>query len=303
MNRIAVYALGGHALESTSSSDRTESALVMAKVVSDIIDLLENNWRVVITHGNGPQVGRLLSMDEHEHHSMDEWVAATQGMIGHTLSLHLNSIFRQRERAEHCVALLTHVMVKRDDHGFEFPTKPVGKILTSSEVMSKDWDIAQTVNGPRRVVASPSPGAIIELEAIRQLLHLGVVVIAGGGGGIPIVDDGEDWYGVPAVIDKDLLSAEIANQIDASALFITTDVEAIYTQYGTSQAKAHRIITTKQLEQFQENGEFPTGSMLPKTRALQAFVHQHENRTSILCQPGEVLAALRGQAGTTVVNT
>ena len=199
MRKTAVYALGGNALQSPAE-ESADASRVLAKVMSDVIDLLEMDWSVVITHGNGPQVGHLLSMDEQHTHDLDAWVAATQGMIGHELSLHLNAILRRRRRPERTAVVLTHVEVDPEDEGFQWPTKPVGPVLDAETVMSADWDIAQTVHGPRRVVASPFPLRIHEIDVIRHLVDLRAVVFCGGGGGIPVVRRGEQRTPTPPSI-------------------------------------------------------------------------------------------------------
>ena len=162
VSRTLVYAIGGNALSSPSGDDEEKTALVLAKVMSDVVDLLEAGWRVILTHGNGPQVGHLMSLDSSQ--AMEEWVAATQGMIGYSLSINLESILRRRNRPEATSVILTRVEVNPDDSGFKFPTKPVGPILSNEQVMSEDWDIAETVNGPRRVVASPAPLKILDID-------------------------------------------------------------------------------------------------------------------------------------------
>ena len=163
MNRTVVYAIGGNALSSPQGGQEHETALVLAKVMSDVIDLLEAGWRVILTHGNGPQVGHLMSLDASQ--PMEEWVAATQGMIGHSLSINLDSILLKRARPESTAVVLTRVEVDPSDEAFAFPTKPVGPILSDKQVMAEDWDIAETVNGPRRVVASPKPSENIRLRS------------------------------------------------------------------------------------------------------------------------------------------
>ena len=167
MTRSVVYAIGGNALSSPTGGGDEETALVLAKVMSDVIDLLEAGWRVILTHGNGPQVGHLMALDSSQ--PMDDWVAATQGIIGHSLSINLDSILRRRNRPEKTSVILTRVEVDPEDPGFKFPTKPVGPILSDEQVMSEDWDIAETINGPRRVVASPSPKAILDIDIIQSL--------------------------------------------------------------------------------------------------------------------------------------
>jgi carbamate kinase len=299
MSKLAVYALGGNALEAPGghASDALE---VLARVMSDIVDLLEMDWRVVITHGNGPQVGHLLGLDADGAMGMERWVAATQGMIGHQLSLQLQTILHRRRRPERTAMVLTHVEVDPEDEGFTWPTKPVGPVLDAQTVMSADWDIAQTVHGPRRVVASPAPLRVMELDVIRQLVDLQGVVICGGGGGVPVLHREEGLQGVAGVIDKDLLSSLLASDLEADALIISTGVDAIYSDFGTPQASLHRRLSVDELKSMQQAGHFPAGSMGPKVSALSAYCVSSPEGRAVLCQPGDVLAALRGERGTTV---
>ena len=229
VSKIVVYAIGGNALAPPGGASGDEHAMILAQVMSDVVDLLEADWSVVLTHGNGPQVGKLMTMDADLIHTMDEWVAATQGMIGHTLSLQLNSILSHRHRPERTAVVLTRVLVDADDEAFTFPTKPVGPVLSAEEVMARDWDIATTINGPRRVVASPMPMSVLDIDVIRTLVQQRAVVICGGGGGIPIINDEKQFKGVPSVIDKDRLSALLASELGAEALIISTGVEAVFT--------------------------------------------------------------------------
>ena len=248
MSKIVVYAVGGNALAPPGSSDDGEHALVLAKVMSDVVDLLEAGWSVVLTHGNGPQVGELMAMDGEVSHAMDEWVAATQGMIGHALSLHLNSILKHRHRPERTAVVLTRVLVDAQDEAFALPTKPVGPVLSAQEVMKRDWDIATTVHGPRRVVASPLPERILDLDVIQTLVEQRAVVICGGGGGIPVIEHERHYTGVPAVIDKDRLSSLLAVDLQAEALIISTGVPAVYTNFGKSNQEEHRHLSASEAE-------------------------------------------------------
>ncbi len=298
MKKLAVYALGGNALQ-PPKGDSTNSSEVLARVMSDVIDLLEMDWTVIITHGNGPQVGHLMEMDADGIHSLESWVAATQGMIGHDLSMNLQAILQRRLRPERTAVILTRVEVDSDDPAFALPTKPVGPILDAKTVMSADWDIAETIHGPRRVVASPEPLQIIELDVIRKLVELQAVVICGGGGGVPVVDRDGHLVGVPAVIDKDLLSSRLAIDLKADALIISTDADAVYTDFGTKKAKSLRNISVEEAESMDEKGQFPAGSMRPKVRALCSYVSIVEAGQGIFCKPGSVLDALRGEEGTT----
>ena len=299
MTRTLVYAIGGNALSSPTGGEEEESALVLAKVMSDVIDLLEAGWRVILTHGNGPQVGYLMSLDSTQ--PMDDWVAATQGMIGHSLSINLDSILRRRNRPEKTSVILTRVEVDASDPGFQFPTKPVGPILTSEQVMSEDWDIAETINGPRRVVASPSPKEILDLDIIQSLIAKNAIVICCGGGGIPVINKGEYFLGVPAVIDKDRLSALLAIQMQVDALIISTAIDAVRTGFGTENEQTHHKMTVEEAKAHLADGEFPAGSMGPKVASAIEVVENLENVKSIICQPGDALKALRGVSGTNFV--
>ena len=299
MIRTVVYAIGGNALASPTGGGEEESALVLAKVMSDVIDLLEAGWRVILTHGNGPQVGHLMSLDSSQ--PMDDWVAATQGMIGHSLSINLDSILRRRNRPEKTSVILTRVEVDADDPGFLFPTKPVGPVLTSEQVMSEDWDIAETINGPRRVVASPSPKEILDLDIIQSLIAKNAIVICCGGGGIPVINKGEHYAGVPAVIDKDRLSALLAIEMKVDALIISTAIDAVRTGFGTESEQTHHIMTVEQANAYLDSGEFPAGSMGPKVASAIEVVENLENVKSIICQPGDAVKALRGDSGTNFV--
>ena len=299
MTRTVVYAIGGNALASPTGGGEEESALVLAKVMSDVIDLLEAGWRVILTHGNGPQVGHLMSLDSSQ--PMDDWVAATQGMIGHSLSINLDSILRRRNRPEKTSVILTRVEVDADDPGFLFPTKPVGPVLTSEQVMSEDWDIAETINGPRRVVASPSPKEILDLDIIQSLIAKNAIVICCGGGGIPVINKGEHYAGVPAVIDKDRLSALLAIEMKVDALIISTAIDAVRTGFGTESEQIHHTMTVEQANEYLDSGEFPAGSMGPKVASAIEVVENLENVKSIICQPGDAVKALRGDSGTNFV--
>lgn len=299
MIRTVVYAIGGNALASPTGGGEEESALVLAKVMSDVIDLLEAGWRVILTHGNGPQVGHLMSLDSSQ--PMDDWVAATQGMIGHSLSINLDSILRRRNRPEKTSVILTRVEVDADDPGFLFPTKPVGPVLTSEQVMSEDWDIAETINGPRRVVASPSPKEILDLDIIQSLIAKNAIVICCGGGGIPVINKGEHYAGVPAVIDKDRLSALLAIEMKVDALIISTAIDAVRTGFGTESEQTHHIMTVEQANAYLDSGEFPAGSMGPKVASAIEVVENLEDVKSIICQPGDAVKALRGDSGTNFV--
>ena len=302
MQKVVVYAIGGNALQNPSSTKSGESEETLAKVMSDVVDLLESGWSVILTHGNGPQVGHLMQLDEKFSHTMDDWVSATQGMIGHSLALNLDSILMKRRRPERTVCIITRVEVDINDAGFKLPTKPVGPILSDRVVMTADWDIAETANGPRRVVASPLPMNVLDIEVIKKLVELRAVVICGGGGGIPVVKHENHYVGVPAVIDKDRLSSLIAIKLSADALIISTAVDSVKTGFGTPNEKSHQQLTLDQCEQYMAQGEFPKGSMGPKIGSLMEACLHNPALSAILCQPGDALRSLRGESGTTIVS-
>lgn len=300
MRQIAVYAIGGNALSSPSGDNEQQSSQVLARVMSDVVDLLEGGWGVILTHGNGPQVGHLLAMDEGQSQTMDSWVAATQGMIGHSLSINLDSILMRRRRPERTAVVLTRVEVNGADNGFQYPTKPVGPVLSNDVVMAADWDIAETIMGPRRVVASPLPMRVLDLQVIQKLVELKAVVICGGGGGIPLVKKENHYVGVPAVIDKDRLSSLLAIELQADALIISTAIDSVKTGFGSVNEISHNALTIDQCEQFITEDEFPAGSMGPKIGSLMEAALHNPKCKAILCQPGDAMKALRGEAGTTI---
>lgn len=298
MSRTVVYAIGGNALSSPNGDIGNESALVLAKVISDVIDLLEAGWQVILTHGNGPQVGHLMSLDPSQ--PMEEWVAATQGMIGHSLSINLDSILRRRNRPEATAVVLTRVEVDANDEGFKFPTKPVGPVLSDKQVMSEDWDIAETKIGARRVVASPKPLKILDIDVIKSLVSENAIVICCGGGGIPVIHKENHYSGVPAVIDKDRLSALLSIEMKVDALIISTAVDAIRTDFGGPNEAVHHQLSVKQAIDYLQAGEFPAGSMGPKVESLVEAAKNLQDVKSVLCQPGDAIKALRGETGTTI---
>jgi len=298
VEKVVVYAIGGNALSSPTEKDHQESSLVLAKVISDVIDLMEAGWRVVLTHGNGPQVGHLMSLDASQ--PMDEWVAATQGMIGHNLAINMQSIIKKRNRPETISVLLTRVLVDAEDKAFKFPTKPVGRVLSDEQVMKEDWDIAETVNGPRRVVASPKPIEILDLEVIKSLLNSGVIVICCGGGGIPLIVEGNNLKGVAAVIDKDHLSSLLAVNINASALIISTAVDCLKKNFGRDDEEDISELSLEEAKKLIENGEFPNGSMGPKVQSLIDAVTADSKMMCVICSPGNAVKSLRRESGTLI---
>jgi len=244
------------------------------------------------------KVGHLMSLDASQ--PMDEWVAATQGMIGHNLAINMQSIIKKRNRPETISVLLTRVLVDAEDKAFKFPTKPVGRILSDEQVMKEDWDIAETVNGPRRVVASPKPIEILDLEVIKSLLNSGVIVICCGGGGIPVIVEGNNLKGVAAVIDKDHLSSLLAVNINASALIISTAVDCLKKNFGRDDEEDISELSLEEAKKLIENGEFPNGSMGPKVQSLIDAVTADSKMMCVICSPGNAVKSLRRESGTLI---
>ena len=313
-SRVVVYAIGGNALSDPSKpSEGTGEGqeLVLTKVLSDIVDLLEAGYRVVVTHGNGPQVGDLLLLEERAaaaedmatrpRTGLDSWVAATQGMIGHELALNLDSVLQRKGRPERTAVILTRVEVEGDDPAFDLPAKPVGPVLSADAVMKEEWDIAATVIGPRRVVASPLPKSILDSAVIHTLVNQSAVVFCGGGGGIPVIRMDDDWVGVPAVIDKDRFSALLATELSADVLLISTAIDSLKTGFGTAGEESLTEISCADALAGIKSGEFPPGSMGPKLAAMVMAKQTITDCEVLLCAPGDALKALRGESGTRMV--
>ena len=304
--KLALYSIGGNALSDPSKPKNLQDNSALKLVLEDVIDLLEAGFNVVLTHGNGPQVGDLLALEESGLDSkrvrtdLSTWVAATQGMIGHELSMELDSLLDIKSRPERTAVVLTRVLVDENDFAFVRPTKPVGPVLDNENKMINEWKVVETEKGLRRVVASPHPIEVLDLELISKLVDLGAVVICGGGGGIPIAIDGT-WKGVPSVIDKDRFSALLTISLEADVFITSTAVENIEIGYGTKNSKKISEITLNDLNNLFQNGEFPEGSMGPKVEAMMSVVKKSEKTRVVLCSPGNALKTLRWESGTNII--
>lgn len=299
MGKVVVYAIGGNALSDPKGLDNNSDDVLEA-VIDDVIDLLEADWRVVLTHGNGPQVGHLMSLDSKNSEPMDSWVAATQGMIGHSLALKLDSRLKSRNRPERSAVVLTRVEVDTRDDGFNNPQKPVGPVLKDDAIIPLDWMTKQTEHGKRRVVASPLPVSIIDSALIEKLVGLRAVVICGGGGGIPVsIEDGK-IKGVEAVVDKDRLSALLAISLKADALVISTGIDSVKLNFGKENEQSLDSLSVELALRYLEEGHFPAGSMAPKIGSLIEAVSHVPSMVAILCSPGDAVSSLRGESGTII---
>jgi carbamate kinase len=314
MSRTALVAIGGNALvldgEPGSIPRQQERAATFAEQVADLI---ADGWRVLVTHGNGPQVGFILRRGElvaaeAEIEGLPElplWlaVADSQGGIGHILAVAIDSALARRGMSTRAVAVLTHAEVARDDPAFATPTKPIGSQMTAAvarAAAARGWTVAETSAGIfRRVVASPRPRRIVEAEQIRALLGTGAVVVAAGGGGIPVLREDDGWRSVDAVIDKDRASALLAAIVGVDTLVLVTGVDQVYVGFGTPGQRALAALRPGEARAHLAAGEFPAGSMGPKIESALQFLDGGGRRAVITSLP-RLRDALAGRAGTSI---
>jgi carbamate kinase len=308
-----VIAIGGNSLipdgDHQSVQDQYDAA---AETDDHIAALVEQGWDVAISHGNGPQVGFILRRSElasSELHEipLDYCGADTQGAIGYMLQQNLVNDFRQRGIDKSVVTIVTQVEVDANDPAFENAAKPIGSFMDEEEAMRRrdeeGWDVLEDAGrGWRRVVASPQPMRIVELDVIKGLLDAGIVTIAVGGGGIPVVENAEgDLEGIAAVIDKDLASALLAVQVDADLLLISTAVEQVALNFGTPEQRWVDQFTLAEVKQhLEEGGHFAEGSMAPKMRAVVQFL-EAGGKEVLITNPQNLERAMAGETGTRIV--
>jgi carbamate kinase len=308
--RLAVVAFGGNAL----ITDHDHCAIpdqfhTVEAIAPHVVDMIEDGWRVLVTHGNGPQVGFILrrselAMSEVAPVPMDYAVADTQGAIGYMFNKALANELRRRRLARPVATIVTQIIVNTADPAFQNPTKPVGGFMderTARQAAAElGWTVAQDAGrGWRRFVASPKPQTIVELDTIRSLLDVGVLVVACGGGGIPVtINTDGDLAGVAAVIDKDLASELLARQLRADALIIPTEVEKVAIGFGTPQQKWLDQLSLVEATSYAEAGEFGEGSMRPKVEALVGFVTANPDGVGIITSATSLGRALRRETGT-----
>jgi carbamate kinase len=307
-----VVAIGGNSLIPDAAHTSVQDQYRAAAATDDhIADLVEAGHDVVIIHGNGPQVGFILRRSElaaHELHEvpLDVCGADTQGSIGYLLQQNLHNDLERRGIQRGVVAMVTQVEVDPDDPAFDHPTKPIGSFMDAELAdrrRAEGWDVVEDAGrGWRRVIASPRPTRIVEIEAIRALLASRFVVIAAGGGGIPVVaDEDGDLHGVAAVIDKDHAAALVAREIGADRLIISTAVERVALHHDTPQQRWVDELTLDEARRYLDEGiHFAPGSMAPKIEAVVTFL-EDGGTEAIITDPPNLARALRGEAGTRVV--
>jgi carbamate kinase len=281
------------------------------KTVTRIADLIERGYKVVMTHGNGPQVGATLLRHEAAKSivppfPLDACGAETQGFIGYMIQQALRNELKTRGIEKYAVTLVTRMIVDKHDPAFKNPTKPIGPFYSKDEVSKiKDQRPDMTIKedagrGYRRVVPSPDPKIIAERSAIRSLVDAGFIVIACGGGGIPIIEEESHAVGVEAVIDKDLGGQRLATLIGAHIFIILTDIECAFLNFGTQKQEKIGEITTGKLRNYLVEGQFKEGSMAPKVEAAIRFVEGGGER-AIIAELGHLVEALDGKSGTQVL--
>ncbi|MBR6285286.1 MAG: carbamate kinase [Muribaculaceae bacterium] len=311
MKKRLVIALGGNALGNTPE----QQLKLVQNTASTIVDLVEEGYDVVIGHGNGPQVGMVnLAFEYAANNSggtpaipFPECGAMTQGYIGYHLQQAVGRELARRGLHTPCAAVVTQVVVDRNDAAFEHPTKPVGMFYSKEQA---DAIVAQTGytfvedagRGYRRVVPSPMPVKIVELPVVEQLMNAHSVVITVGGGGIPVVENGPgDYQGVAAVIDKDRASAKLALDLNADMLVILTAVDQVAINFNKPNQQALSRITVAEARQYIAEGHFAPGSMLPKVESCISFVESTQGGTALITSLEKAREALKGLTGTLIV--
>lgn len=308
MKKRIVLALGGNAL----GNNLPEQMAAVKTTAKAITDLIEDGYEVVVTHGNGPQVGNInLAMEElHRIYPNDPLtplsvcVAMSQGYIGYDLQNALREELLNRGINKSVSTIITQVCVDENDEAFNNPTKPIGKFLTREEadelIVNGENVISDAGRGYRRVVASPKPVDIVEIDTIKTLLESGQVVIAGGGGGIPVVKQGNHLKGVGAVIDKDFVSAKIAELIDADTLVILTAVEKVAINFGKPNEVWLDGLSVSQAEKYIKEDQFAKGSMLPKVQAAVMFAKLGDEKKALITLLKKAKDGLNGKTGTII---
>jgi len=314
--KVAVVAIGGNSLIKDKTHQTVEDQYQASKETTYYIaDMIEAGWDVAIGHGNGPQVGFILRRSEIAHKvegmhevPLDVCGADSQGAIGYALQQNLQNELFQRGIKKNVATIITQILVDRDDPAFQNPTKPIGGFMDEAEAKRRQremsWSVVEDAGrGWRRVVASPLPKEIVELDTVKTLLGVGIVVITVGGGGIPVIDPGDGNYiGVAAVIDKDYASSLLAQAIKADLFLISTSVEKVALNFGKPDEKWIDRMTLAEAKQYLAEGKhFAKGSMAPKIQAIIWFL-ENGGKAALITNPENIGRALKGETGTWIVN-
>lgn len=311
--KTAVVAVGGNALILDKKHEDVASQVgAVEQTCKHIADMIESGWNVIVTHGNGPQVGFILRRNElaaHEVHitPLDVIGADTQGSIGYMISRALDNEFAQRGVKRSVAAVVTQVLVDRNDPGFTNPTKGIGGFTneeSARQFESQGWMVREDAGrGWRRMIASPIPLKIIEKDAIQTLIDAGFVVVGVGGGGIPVIEDENGMLkGVFAVIDKDRASALLAADLKVDLLLISTAVEKVALNFNKPDQVWLDKITLSEAKKYYAEGHFLSGSMGPKIEAIIAFLEANPKGKGLITDPAHMVDALDGKTGTWILN-
>ncbi len=311
MGKRIVVALGGNAL----GNNLPEQMAAVKQTARAIVDLIEQGHQVVIAHGNGPQVGMIqnamteLTRSDPEKYipcPLSVCVAMSQGYIGYDLQNGLREELLDRGINKGVATVLTQVEVDPHDPAFQNPTKPIGAFMTKEEadalVKERDYQVVEDAGrGYRRVVASPKPVSIVEIQSIQDMVEAGLVVVACGGGGIPVFKtEGHHLKGAAAVIDKDFASEKMAEQLDADVLIILTAVEKVAVNFGKPDQKWLDSLTPEEARRYMDEGQFAPGSMLPKVQAAVQFAESRPGRTALITLLEKAKAGIAGETGTSI---
>ncbi|GAB4282674.1 MAG: carbamate kinase [Candidatus Promineifilaceae bacterium] len=313
MTRTALVAIGGNSLiRDTKHPEVLRQWDAIRETSKHLANMVEEGWQIIITHGNGPQAGFILRRNELAAHAvhttpLDLIVADTQGSIGYMLQQALRNELYSRGIRKMVVSLITQVLVDKNDPAFKHPTKPIGGFMSEAEAKkfeAEGWQVVEDAGrGWRRVVASPKPLRVMEEEAIRDLVAAGNIVIAAGGGGIPVVhnDEGElrELKGVYAVIDKDRASSLLATRLGVDLFLISTGVEHVAVNFNTPQQKNLTDVTAEEVRKYMAEGHFAPGSMLPKIEAVLNFLG-NGGKMAVITDPPNMARALKGETGTRI---
>jgi carbamate kinase len=304
---VLLVALGGNALIRQGEAGTAAEQFANLAAPARQLARLSRRYRLLITHGNGPQVGNLLLQQEAcaevPKLPLELLVAMTQGQIGYMVESVLDAeLQRQGTVGQKLVSLISYILVDPADPAFTAPTKPIGPAYPEAGAADLPWPTVATARGRRRVVASPEPVTVVEKGEILALLEADFIVICCGGGGIPVIREGRGFHGVDAVIDKDLASARLASEVGAQLLLIATDVPGVALDFGTSRQRWLRRLTMADAAAQLAAGQFPPGSMGPKIEAALRFLRDG-GRRALVCAVDDLEAALAGRAGTEINRT
>jgi carbamate kinase len=299
---VLLVALGGNALIRKGEEGTAAQQLKNLKIPIGQIARLFRDYRIIITHGNGPQVGNLLLQQECTdavpRMPLEILVAGTQGQIGYMIESTMDeALMAMGINSQPLVTLISYVVVDENDPSFQNPTKPVGPVFTQEKASTLPYPTIETPGGYRRVVASPRPLTVVEKREIKYLLDMGFIVICCGGGGIPVVREGRKFAGVNAVIDKDLASAKLAEEVGVDLFLIATDVDGVALNFGKPGQRFLRSVSVEEASGYVLQGHFPPGSMLPKVEAAIQYVSNGGKR-AIITSLNSLCDAVAGKTGT-----